>query len=62
MNSSRLEKDKKVKDTRSLFRLKKETDDNTIKDTRNLFRLNKKGSNQIQNHRRKRLLPTSESR
>ena len=40
----RLEKDKtieekKIKDVKNLFRLKKEINDNIIKDMRNLFRL-----------------------
>ena len=47
MESSRLEKDRKVegniiKDVKSLFRLKKEIDGTTIKNVKKLFKLQKK--------------------
>ena len=42
MENPRPEKENIIKDTRNLFRLKKEQNDTAIKDIRNLFRLTKK--------------------
>ena len=41
MENPRYEEDKIIKDTRNLFRLKKEQNETAIKDIRNLFRLKK---------------------
>ena len=42
MESLSLEKENIIKDTRNLFRIKKELNYTAIKDTRNIFRLEKK--------------------
>ena len=42
MENPRSEKENIIKDTRNLFKLKKEQNDTAIKDIRNLFRLAKK--------------------